>query len=207
MRQYIDAAGQRVVHSSSILRMSEDRLVLRVSYIYCRFHDCGVHIHRWLRSHKGSGEQLDAVEASFHILARHLLGVFWAGGFRELHLGRQINRVPILGKDVARHQDSRPGDFPGFNPPTNRHRVVRLRAKVPRSRDTPAGQHLLHVGVEFRCGSVCRILPSGFKVHVAIPEACNDHFALAVEPLCRLGKIVVNLGLWCDGFDLAVFDQ
>jgi hypothetical protein len=84
--------------------MSENWLALRVGQIHRRFHDGGIHIHRWPRPHECSGEELDAVEAHFHVLLRHLLGIFRAGSLGELHLGRQINGVPILGEDVASHQ-------------------------------------------------------------------------------------------------------
>ena len=51
VRQYIDTAGQRVIHAHAVLRMSKDGLALSVGHIDCRFDDSGINIHYGFGAH------------------------------------------------------------------------------------------------------------------------------------------------------------
>src|ERR1700733_14308643 len=149
VRQYIDTAGQGVIHAYMILRMGKNGLTLGVGYVCGSLDDTRIHIYNWFVAHECAGKKLDAVQAELHVLLGHLFRFRRTAGFRQLHLRRKVDGMAVLGKDVAGHQDPRPGNLSGFNSSTKRQCVVWVGTEVPYRCEAPASKHLLHMRFDF----------------------------------------------------------
>src|SRR5579862_4114989 len=84
-------------------------------------------------------------------------------------------------KNIARHQNARPQDFSVLNSSAKCEGVERIRTEIPNGGNSPAGQHLLHVGRQLVRGSGSRVLPSRFEVHMAVPESSDNKFSAAID--------------------------
>ena len=131
--------------------MGKNGLALGVGYIRGSLDDTRIHIHNRLVAHVCAGKQLDAVQAELHILLCHLFRFHRAAGLWQLHLGRKVDWMTVLGKDVAGHQNPRPGSLSGFDSSPQRQGVVRIGTEVLHRCEAPASKHLLHMRFDFVC--------------------------------------------------------
>jgi hypothetical protein len=163
--QDVHAAGDHGLQAGAILRMSENRQVSAMSFVYRRAHHLQRHIGDLASALHGSGKELDPVGAALGLGAHA-----WDSVVRRSH--RRHGEVVGLEEAADVHRRLRPeglsdgqnvwaADFAALDSVAHRERVIEHRRDVEDGGEAPAVEHRVQGLVQFRCAGILRVEQAG----------------------------------------------